>query len=487
MKKLDKFILQAFLGPFLVALPVVVFIFLVQTILKYVDELVGKDIGFDVFAELVFYFSLSLFPICLPLGVLLGSLIAFGNLGEHNELTAIKSSGISLLRLFLPVFIFIIGLTFFAFWFNNEVVPKVNLKAYSLLYDLRHKKPALDIKEGTFYNGLPGYSVKVAKKFPDGITLKGIIIYSHAENRGNTDVILADSGKMYTFNEERYLALDLYDGCNYSEQIDNTSNTLFPRKYIKTKFKKSRMVFDLASFELKNTEEGLFKTNKIMRNTREMLKDIDSLGRLEDSTSKELVKGVKGFFTYGFIPDSLHKEKVSSAPDTIRLDSLFKVSADIKNSILSRSVNQARTVKSYLGYQRERIGWLAKEQKVFEIARQQKYIQSVVCLLFFIIGAPLGAIIKKGGIGIPMIVCVTFFVIYYVISMVTEKWVRESESDINLMFAIWSPLYILLPIGLFFLRQARNDSRIFESDVYIMYFNQVKSWFSKGNSKKKAR
>ncbi|HVD98783.1 MAG TPA: LptF/LptG family permease [Cytophagaceae bacterium] len=479
MKKLDRLVLGAYIGPFLVTLPVIVFIFLVQFILKYIDELVGKDIGFGPFLELIFYFSLNLLPSCLPLAILLGSLIAFGNMGEHNELTAIKSSGISLIRIFRPVLVLVMGLTVFIFWFNNDMVPKINLKAYSLLYDLRHKKPALDLKEGGFYNGLPGYSIKVSKKYPDGKSLKGLIIYNHSENRGNIQVIIADSGQMYTFHNEKYLAMELFNGHDYTEQIDNTSNVLNPRKFIRTDFYKSKIVFNLTSFDLKKTEEGLFKGNKIMRTIKELSKDIDSLGFLADSMKTITRNGTSAMYFFSGRKLNLEHRFSAAASDTFLIDTLFKhLPDDQKAKTLNIAANHARNLKAYVHSQADHLNWIKREIKGYRVALNQKFTQSLICLLFFIIGAPLGAIIKKGGLGVPMIICIIFFVIYYIISMTTEKWVKENDTD-SPGLIIWSSLFIMLPFGLFFLRQARNDSKVFDTDIYAIYWSRLKDFLSK--------
>src|SRR6478735_8337192 len=212
MKRLDKLILGAFFGPFFLTFTVTLFIFLTQYLLRYLDDFLGKDLGFAVFFELIFYFSMNMVPNSLPLAILISTLMTFGNLGQHHELTAIKASGISLVRALTPIFLVVVGISIGLFYFNNVIVPKANLRAYSLLYDIRQKKPALNIKEGSFYNGLPGFSVKVTKKFPDGRSLKGVMIYNHTEGRGNTDVIVADSGYMYTFFDDKYLALELFHG-----------------------------------------------------------------------------------------------------------------------------------------------------------------------------------------------------------------------------------------------------------------------------------
>src|SRR5688572_16818705 len=202
MKKIDKLVLDAFIGPFLITFFVVVFILLNINMLKYFDDIIGKGLDTLILGQLFFYFAIFTVPTAMPLAVLLSSLIAFGNLGEHFELTAIKSAGISLVRILLPIFLFVLVLTGIAFYANNNLVPKAALEAYSLLYDIKQKKPALDLREGAFYNGLPDVSIKVNEKFPDGITLKDIIVYDHRKNDGNKEVTVADSGRMSTILNE---------------------------------------------------------------------------------------------------------------------------------------------------------------------------------------------------------------------------------------------------------------------------------------------
>jgi lipopolysaccharide export system permease protein len=224
-----------------------------QTILKYIDELVGKGLSYLDYAELMMYFSMNILPVALPLAILLSSLMTFGNLGQFNELTAVKSSGISLLRVMVPIAIWVMGCTVGLFFFNNYVVPQANLKAFSLLYDLRQKKPSLDLKPGVFYNGIPGYSIKVVQKFDNDTSIKGVIIYDHTQGRGNTDVILADSGAMYLFNNKQYLALELFHGNSYSEFKSEGSGGgyIMPQEFMRNSFDKTQIIFDLASFDLR--------------------------------------------------------------------------------------------------------------------------------------------------------------------------------------------------------------------------------------------
>src|SRR5687767_6912782 len=283
MKKIDKFILSSFTGPFIMTFLVVVFILLTQHMLKYFDDIIGKDLGWEVLSQLLFYFAIFMTPVAMPLAVLLSALIAFGNLGEHFELTAIKSAGISLVRTIQPIFFFVVLLTFIAFYINNNLVPKAALEAYSLLYDIKQKKPALDLREGTFYNGIPDISIKVNKKFPnDDEALKEIIVYDHRKNDGNKEVTIADSGRMSTILNERYLKFELFNGYNYTEGAMNeremTGNRNVSNESLsRSIFARTEVVFDLSSYDLKRTDKKWFESNRIMRNMTELDDDIDSI------------------------------------------------------------------------------------------------------------------------------------------------------------------------------------------------------------------
>ncbi len=542
MRKLDKLILKSFLGPFVLTFLVVVFILLTQTMMRYFDEFVGKGLGFEVFAELLFYFSINMTPVALPLAVLLSSLMTFGNLGEHFELTAIKSAGISLTRTLLPIFIFTIVLVIAAFFNNNNVVPKANLKAYSLLWDIKQKEPSLDLKEGAFYSGIPNYSMKVNKKYADG-GLGDLIIYDHSKGKGNTDVIVADSGRMYTINNERYLKLDLYEGNQYSEPNGSTQQTYGPKQadeFVRNKFHKSTFIFSLASFEMKRTDEDLFSTNRLMKNVNQLTRDVDSMRRETSFLKYNLFNSSERSFTYHLkekltIPEELlvqrrkntivdtaatqkpyieapeyvdesikisgniatkdtgrtdvkairryksskkaavqQATKVYAPLDSVqraRLDSLINLKTSQKAAI-QNALAQARYIKSNLSLSTSNYQNLKRETAVHLIEKNKKFAQAFACLVMFLIGAPLGAIIKKGGLGIPVIISIVFFIIYYVISILGEKWAKTDLIEPAL--GVWAANIILLPFGLIFLKQARNDVRIFETDFYNVIIARVR-------------
>lgn len=469
MKKLDKIIFKAFIGPFVLTLLVCVFIFLIQYLIRYFPDLIGKDLGLDVYIQLLFYFSINVTPMALPLSVLLSSLMTYGNLGEHFELTAIKSAGISLIRTQVPIFIFSILMCVSAFFISNNLVPKANLKAFSLLYDVKQKKPTVEFKEGTFYQGIPGYSIKVNEKLEDGKTMKGVIIYNHKANRGNVEVILADSGRMYTMMNERYLVMDLFRGNSYSEMLDNPKPNV--PKYIRNAFSTSKFVFSLESFKLNHTDENLFSSHKIMRNVSELKHDVDSILAQRDSVGATIYLSIKPFYQYLFNSDTVTKPGLYAKSKNYGNDGY------LRQQVIRYAANTARSARSYVANQKERADYLRREANNFDIEWYRKFTFSFACLVMFLIGAPLGSIIKKGGLGVPVIVSIVFFIFYYIFSNVTEKWAKE--SIVNVTLGMWFANLIFLPIGLFFLRQARNDSRLFESDYFAVLWGNLKMKFRK--------
>ncbi|MBR9997759.1 MAG: LptF/LptG family permease [Cyclobacteriaceae bacterium] len=568
MKKLDKLIFKSFIGPFFLTFCVVVFIFLLQFLLRHFDDIVGKGLSWDVYARLLAYFSINMTPVSFPLAVLLSSLMTYGNLGEHSEITALKGAGISLTRTLIPMFVFSIVLTFLAYLSNNYFVPKANLKAYSLLYDIRQKAPALNIKEGVFYKEIPGYQIKVNKKFRDGKSLKDVIIYNHTKNSGNTEVTIADSGRMYTILNDRYLVMELYNGNYYSEQKGELKqsrpkfNRDNPEPFTRNEFKHSKFVFSMAAFDLKRTKEELFAGHRYMKNTRELLDDVDSmqadikyakyevfnnlmlkfdyhLGNLEippeleprsygrDASADSLKKNISRVKNSGLdntisfssasggmdsiqhmisqkdtanlnsgtltksevitqrirasiprdslmagtgqnIPQIMNTNKVSISE--IGADSLLHGKFDEKRT-LTTAVTNARFVKNHILVTTSKVNIKNDELIKSKIQRHKIFSQAFACMIMFLIGAPLGSIIKKGGLGFPVIVSIGFFIIFYVFMNMGEKW--ANKELVTPFVGAWLANFALIPFGLFFLRQARKDARIFEMDFYHVLFDKI--------------
>ena len=459
MKKLDKLIIRSFIGPFILTFAIVEFILLTQYMLKYLDELVGKDLGAAVFGELLFYFSLNMAPVALPLAVLLSSLMTFGTLGEHHELTAIKTSGIALPRILRPVFFIVTAVSIGAFFFNNYIVPKANLKAYSLLWDIRHTKPTMNFKEGAFYNGFPGYSIKINKKLDDEGNIEDVMIYDHSKGGNNTTVILADSGKMYTDFNDSYLVLELFDGNSYVDQGNATirnSNDQFVRQ----EFDESKLVLSLASFNLDRTREELFSDNKMMKNINQLDEVTDSLADYRERERKTFAPNVDPFYAYFKADTTKNKYGITLNGKEIEDYELREVDATTAAS----ATNKARNIKTFTSSYVERLTTKTRDINNFEIEIWRKFTQSASILIMFLIGAPLGAIIKKGGLGVPVIISILFFIVMYVLSILGEKWAREGLVTVGA--GMVAANLLLLPIGLFFLYQAQNDSSLLEVDFW---------------------
>lgn len=542
MKKLDKLIIRSFTGPFFLTFVVVVFILLTQYMLKYFDDFVGKDLGVDVFAELIMYFSINMTPVALPLAVLLSSLMTFGNLGENFELTAIKGAGISLIRALQPLFFFVILISVLAFLSNNYIVPKANLKAYSLLYDIKQKKPALDIQEGVFYGGIPGFKIKVNEKFADGETLKDVIIYDHKNGLGNRDVILADSGKMYTINNDRYLMLELFDGNRYSEsQLPGAGNANSEDQFIRNNFYETKMVFDLSSFDLQRTKEEFFASHRRMKTIEQLNNDIDSLQNEALAIHYESFVSSPNFYSFHLKYDSLMPEKLRSEikalplHDTLEIDTLqahpgvppegirneiygssptltsvvekvrieekrmklltknkvikekhkvdkvdsslvTKVDSAVSKKdyakVVAKALTQSRSIKNTMQVNVQRLSRLKTDMNRDEYEAKKKIAQAVSCLIMFLIGAPLGAIIKRGGLGVPVLISVCFFIAFYVLTEISRKWAEENIMDADL--AVWFPNLVLFPFGIAFLLQARLDTRLLEIDFYLVFIDKLR-------------
>lgn len=484
LKKVDKLVLKAYFGPFILTLAVVAFIFLTQHMTRYLDDLVGKDLDLETVGRLLFYFTLTLLPLSLPLAVLLSCLIAFGNLGQHFELTALKSGGISLLRVLAPIFIFIVFVSFGSFGLNNYIVPWSNLQAYSLLYDIKQQKPSLNLKEGSFYGGLPNFSMKVNHKYPDDVTLKDIMIYDHRSAKGNTDMILADSGKMYTIMNESYLVMELYKGKSY-HQGGNVKNveqqqTANSEEFVRNDFQQSKLIFSLESFERNETDQKLFLHNKIMKNTQQLKQDVDSMQRLEDTMEVKAVSYVMASSQYllnELMNDTLLNWELHQSWESIDgITEQFEHERSQK-LILNDAVSLTKNLKTIIYSRSENYNNNHRNINQYEVERYRKYTHAVACFIMFLIGAPLGAIIKKGGLGVPVLISIIFFIIFYVFTITGEKWTKDSivVADVGM----WMANFILFFIGLFFLRQARNDSRLLEWDVYLIWIDKVKQLFKK--------
>jgi lipopolysaccharide export system permease protein len=488
MKKLDKLILMSFWGPFFITMSVVVFVFLMRIMIFYIDDFVSKDLGITDYAQLFFFFSLITVPTALPLAMLLSSLMAFGNLGEFFELTAIKSAGISVVRAMAPLFIVAVGISVFSFFFNDRVSPWANLKGYSLLYDIKTTKATLKIKEGIFYNDLPGFSIKVDQKEENG-KLKQMVIYKH-NNRsyefGNTEIILADSGRMYSINENRYLVIDLYNGTRYTDETSSSNSRpvyisapggTAPKysNFSRNSFKHYRLTESLSSFGMKRTDEGQFKYHEFMKNISDLTSTADSLRKSYNETQKNLVSGSQQYYSYNYREGTDKTIKSGKWIDSLLVK---PVSDSLRKEILLNTKSAATSMLGYTKSQTEYLQTKLKDATKYELEKHHKYTNALSCLIMFLIGAPLGAIIKKGGFGVPVLVSILFFILLYVLTNQGDKWVKEGLLVVPV--GAWMANTVLFLAGMYFIDRAKSDSRLFEKDVYQMWIKRIKSrWASR--------
>ena len=448
----------------------------------YVDELAGKGLDFKVLSELLYHFSLTFVPTALPLGILLASLMTFGNMGEFSELSALKSSGIPLQRIMLPLIILIGFIAIISFFFSNNVLPYSTDKARTLLWDIRRKKPDINIQAGTFYNGVPDFSIKITAKDPVNNRLDNLIIYDHRERRGNYSVILADSGYMRLTRDETGLIMTLYNGHGYTEMEEKNVNVNL-RKYPWRidNFKEQSIVIPLTGFDLQRSEEGLFKSSAAMLNISQLSFTIDSLNRKYNEKLNNQFKDFKNIKLY-----VVRNQKSNTTDQTEKTDSLNKIrkfdpkalfdslTVMEKRTVLSKAIENLKEGTSILVEKNDSQRYEIKAIRKYEVEWNKKLTMSFACLVFFFIGAPLGAIIRKGGLGTPAVISIFFFVIYYVISISGQKLVEELV--VGTFAGMWAASYILLPVGIFLTYKATTDSVILNIETYLMFFKKVKDF-----------
>ena len=475
MKKLNIYMLKSYLGPFVFTFFVVLFILLLQFLWKYIDDLVGKGLEWYIIAKLMFYASSTFVPLALPLAVLLSSLMTFGNLGEKYELVAIKAAGISLRKAMKPLIILSVLISIFAFLFSNYVMPVANLKFGSLLYDVRQQKLAFNITEGIYYYGLDGFVIRVGKKAKDNKTIYDVKIYNHSKNQGNLMVTTAESGTMQLSPNQKNLIFTLYNGYRYNE-ITNVSRYRINRPFELLKFDKQILNFDLSQFQLSRTNEDLFKTHYSMLNIQQLNKTIDSLSNNRIKTKRKYLNAFLIKYPYLSINDTLLPQKSDTSKninnDTITLPILNNFNIASRADILEIALRGARSAKESII---RSAGSIKSREEIIikhEVVWHQKFKLSIACLLFFFIGAPLGAIIRKGGLGLPVVVSVLFFVVYHVISMMGEKAVKTGEIDV--VFGLWLSTLIVLPLGLFLTYKATVDAQLMDTDSWKKIFKGFK-------------
>ena len=467
-KKLDILIIRSFVGPFIVTFFVTLFVLVMQFFWLYMDELIGKGLGIWMIIQLLLYMSATLVPLALPLGILLASIMTFGNMGENFELVAIKASGISLLRFMRPLLLLIIGIGGLAFIFNNSVIPVANLKALSLLYDLRNSKPTFNIRAGQFNNDIKDYSIRVGSKDKDGRTIYDVIIYNQTSGRGNDNVVLAKKGEMKSSPDKQFIIFSLEDGWRYEEGDDAKSgkqNNALTRMH----FKKWDKVFDLSAFKLNRSNEDLFKGAYQMMNLSQLGQSIDSLTKVRGKLPIAIGNFIAPYVTYAGNEKerSVLLKKMSVQKDGLRKykSSFYELMSDtMRQKTVELAGSNIRNIKSQLDFPSFDYGIQTENYRKYQIEWHRKLYLSFACILLFLIGAPLGAIIRKGGLGMPLVIAVLFFVVFHITSVIGEKLAKGGA--LPSWMGMWMSTGMLLPIAFLLINQARNDSQIFSREWY---------------------
>ncbi len=467
-KKLDKLILRSFIGPFVATFFITMFVLVMQFFWKYIDDLVGKGLEATSILRLTGYVTVSTITLALPLAVLISSIMTFGNLGETYELVAIKSAGIPLLRFMQPLIFTTLLLCGISFALANYVIPVANLKFVTMLWDIRVAKPAFDIKEGIFYDKLPNYAIKVGRKDKDGNGIYDVIIYQN-DYRLQDNIIIAEKGRMSISDDKKFMEFHLQNGWRYEERGGyNTKET----DYIRIRFKEYKKAFDLSSFGMGKTPDSAFKDQGMMLNTTQ-------LSRYSDSISKSISKGmperfrreVTGYLSSGKLLDSGWTDARVNMPDSIR--SYYQQLPDSAvTTTYSRFVDKTNLMKSSIDLINEEYNSKLTQNRKYLVEWHKKFALAFACMVLFMIGAPLGSIIRKGGLGMPLVVAVIFFLIFHLLNMFGQKW--GENGTMSPMTGMWFSTMILIPIGLFLTYKAMHDSQLFNQEFYYRTFRRIK-------------
>lgn len=443
------------------------FVLLMQFLWKYIDDLVGKGLDWLTIAELIFFTSATLVPLALPLAILVSSIMTYGNMAEHFEIVAAKSAGVSLQRLMRPLFIVAAVVSALAFYFSNYVLPVANLKMGSLLYDVRQQKPALYIREGIFYNGIDGYSIRAGRKSPDGKKIYNVMVYDHTRGNGNNKVILADSGIMSSTNDQKYLLVTLFSGNSYEEE-NKRKGKYDTHPLTRVAFKSQLIRFDLSTFKLSRTNEDLFKDNWQMLNFRQLTYAIDSLNKKFNQRKTDMIKESKIYLS--ILRDS---NDIKTIPSSVTAEDPVLIKGNVSiNAVMETALSSARNLKTYYENNADELDSKQSNITRFTIEWHRKFTLSIACFILFLIGAPLGAIIRKGGLGMPIVVSIIFFLFFHIASITGEKFAKEGVIYPN--EGMWIAPLILLPIGIFLTYKATKDSALFDMDAYLNFFKKLK-------------
>ncbi len=498
LKKLHWLFIKSFIGPFIGTFFIALFLLLMQTIWKYLEDLVGKGLEISVIFEFIFYFAIHLIPLALPLAILLSSIMVFGNLAERSELVAIKSSGVSLLRAMRPMFVISVIMAFSAFYTANYFIPKANLSWGALLYDVTQKKPAMNIVDNVFFKDIDGYAIRVGKKHDDNQTIEDVIIYvDDRRHTGNNNILIAKKGKMTISEDKHFMNLHLEKGKRYQELVNDPKyHESMPHNTME--FETYDMTIDLSELQFNRTDKERFSEDHRMLNVAQLNSRIDSLTDYITDKRKGLYRYLEPYFYEAndtlIVEENDVEERLAyllklsslNKPDTLPQDTSNVIGLapiggvagvgrqvapqSVKGPVLDREKIIDRAVQNANNVKRISVNNIDDAESQSELRSKylvewhRKYTLAVSCILLFFIGAPLGAIIKKGGFGLPLVVSLLLFILYYVINIVGEK--LAVEGSLPSVTGMWLSTIILFPLAIFLTYKASTDSKLFDADFY---------------------
>lgn len=531
MKKIDRLVISSFIPPFFVAFWIAIFVLVMQTLWVYLDDIAGKGLGLFLLVELLAYKSVSLIPLALPLGILIASVMVIGGLAEHYELSSIKSAGVPLLRTMRSLLFFGLLAASFSYYCSATLIPISNLKFGSRMWDIQRQKPALRLDEGTFNDDFDGYTIHIGKKKADGRGIENILIYDQSEaNQGRMMQISAEKGEMYASSDGQYFIMELYNGHQYMEsRPGGSSKKQYP--FIRSNFEKWTKVFDLGEFNLKRTNEELFKQNRSMLGIKQLKIVADSLGVNIEERRESMEESFSNYFHPLAYPDTSREENSEAQEDALaarspesynggNLQASVTINSEeaeapvaprpfrknprpdnyLRSPVLPQVID--KPLSEYDSFvetfeEKERVGLVGRaksfSRSVFGQAEgairvidgleenrvkhiydlHTKYSMALVCIIFMLIGAPMGAIVRKGGFGLPILVSIVFFIVFVVLTIFCRK-IAESLI-LPAALAAWMPSIVLFPIGLYLTKKAMDDSRF---DGISTFFKKIAGLFA---------
>ncbi len=478
MKTIHKLVLKAYLGPMFMTFFIVIFVLMMNFVWRYIDELVGKGLDAGVIIELIMYATVNMIPMGLPLAILLATIMTMGNLGENFELLAMKSAGMSLPRIMQPLTIVVGIISIGSFFIVNNLVPYANKKMLSIIYDIRQQNQALEFQDGLFFNGIDDMSIRVEKQDPTTKLLRGVLIYDNRSSNGNMTTTIADSGYIRLTDDKKYLLVTLYNGETYEQTRNNqwyTKSTLRHHKFDRQDGK-----IPMSGFDFERSDENLFSNNSQTKNINELQHAIDSLdttvGNITTTAYTPLLREQIFVRDPDAVtpPDSIHIDR-SGMGEIYVIDSIAKADVRTRSRIWNGARQSAKNSRNMFSFDestsKEALNQLYRSKNEWH----RKLALPVSIMIFFLVGAPLGAIIRKGGLGTPIVISVIFFVIYYIISISGEKLAKEGTW--NSFFGMWISSLILAPIAVYLTYKATNDSALLDIDWYIGRYKHYKEVF----------